>query len=201
MKKRVGIIFLILFLASMAIIYAVIDANKPNHPLDKLNGFENHPLDANGNGIIDVCDSLSEPSNPVDVNLNKAYHSLNEISATPASSVSVDVDGNGWPDVCENTSTFLESEASSGLVFHNPSQITRTSTNYQSIDSDGNGYPDKGDCIISELQTDINNCGSCGNACLDGEVCSQGVCVQPVWIRYTSSNYLGDTDSDRNVLN
>jgi MYXO-CTERM domain-containing protein len=28
-----------------------------------------------------------------------------------------------------------------------------------------------------DLQTDLLNCGSCGNACSVGQTCSQGVCV------------------------
>jgi len=30
-----------------------------------------------------------------------------------------------------------------------------------------------------DLQTDLNNCGSCGNTCADGDYCSAGVCKTP----------------------
>ncbi|TVR00368.1 MAG: hypothetical protein EA398_11540, partial [Deltaproteobacteria bacterium] len=42
------------------------------------------------------------------------------------------------------------------------------------------GDGDVMECIVGlDLQSDVNNCGSCGNACLDGEVCIDGACQCP----------------------
>lgn len=44
-----------------------------------------------------------------------------------------------------------------------------------SLDDDCDGMVDNG----FDLQTDVNNCGSCGNVCSAGQVCSSGVCSYP----------------------
>lgn len=178
-KSAIGILLL---LVSAGIIYAAVNMNEANHSLDNVKTSMNNPWDSNGNGIIDVCDSLSEPSSPVDVDTNKPNHPLSQISTEPDLSVSVDEDGNGWPDVCENITLPAGSLEYTGTIFHLPSQITRTDTNDQSVDSDGNNWPDKGDCILSELQTDPNNCGSCGNVCPGGTPCYGGTCVD--WLKW-----------------
>ena len=213
MKKSVGIIIALILLVG-GIVYASIGPSSAYHSIKNLGVSGAGELDKDGNGIIDYCDSLTEElsssiessaSSVVNINTSEPYHSLEDIALNASDLTPVDSDGNGWPDICDNVSTGLVELEYGEDFFHNPSQISRSDTNIQSIDSDGNGWPDKGDCIISELQTDVNNCGSCGNVCpADNPVCIQGNCEQPVWVRiaYGSSHplYTYGFDSDVAIL-
>ncbi|MCK4496595.1 MAG: hypothetical protein KAU24_00245, partial [Candidatus Aenigmarchaeota archaeon] len=82
-----------------------------------------------------------------------------------------------------------------GAVFHPIFQISRSSSNMQSVDSNKNGWPDKCNCVLSELNTDENNCGSCGYVCTGGQTCFDSECCTPVdgvWSGWSHTNGYDD---------
>jgi len=178
----------------MLFVYAAIDPNKPYHSLDQIKKGNSRSLDNNNNGIVDKCDSLSEPTTVVSLDSRNASHPLSQISLD-GGLTSVDEAGTGWPDVCESLSNPSET-ATFSSVTHKTNELRRTDTNFQSVDSNNNGWPDTGDCILSKLNTDPNNCGACGNVCPAG--CSGGVCDTLVLKLIFSDGYLAGDQPNPN---
>ncbi len=46
-------------------------------------------------------------------------------------------------------------------------------------DGDSDCCADPSGEVCTNLQDDVNNCGTCGNACSEGQVCTLGECVTP----------------------
>jgi hypothetical protein len=78
---------------------------------------------------------------------NKPTHYLQQITRT-GTSLSVDADGNGWPDKCDSLVEPLNPKSlPTTLGTHPIQQIRRFDNSPESIDEDGNGWPDKGDSL------------------------------------------------------
>jgi len=144
-------------------------------------------VDNNGNGLVDVGLSLSNPSSrdgPLSIG-----HDISEIDE---GGVVIDADGNGWPDSCDCVLSLLNEDESNCGSCGNVCASGRTCCsggckNLQT-DEDNCGSCGRvcssgltccsGDC--KNLQTDNNNCGLCGNVCAGEDTCVAGVCETPV---------------------
>lgn len=201
-KLKATVLIVSVITVSLAIGAYAVNQSLPWHTAQEIVNSGGRVFDDQGR--IYKCDSTSNPGTTADVDLNQPNHPIQQFAKSAGNPDSLDSDGNGWPDVGLELAE-PGSQSGIGLQTHPISQIRRgvAGAENQMIDSNGNGWPDKCDCVLSETDTDPNNCGSCGNACPSGQICADGTCItytptwHLVWERFeTYGGWCQDTDED-----
>jgi hypothetical protein len=169
-NKRRVIIFSIIFVILFSSFSLALDMSQPWHTFRKLSNPAGRIFDDQARAY--KCDSISLPTSVFDVGM--INHPLQQFS-------DVDSNNNGWPDIGISLLTpENQTPVDSAQAYHDISEVRRgvAGAANQKIDSNNNGWPDYCDCVLSEVATDPNNCGACGNVCSGSNPgCCSETCV------------------------
>jgi hypothetical protein len=170
MKRLSSFFLFLIFLAGF--VYAVsVLISGPWHPAQQIVNSGGSVF--NEQGQVYRCDRIGPSSGTEEISDSDISHPLSTIAISEGVLETVDQDSNGFPDVGLSLTGAPDQLPSSGAT-HSLKDIFIGS---RSLDQNDNGWPDACDCVLDELDTDEQNCGSCGTVCSSGLQCVQGSCV------------------------